>query len=108
VYRPPAVSASPPQSDSHDESLERLFGEERRRPKVVSHAFGERPVLRLMYAAVIRAADRWRGLTVSEFEQRQLKAIREELDRAHAARVAPAVRTTPSASPVRSSSKVRT
>src|SRR5262249_59477144 len=28
------------------------------------HAFGERPVLKLMYAAVIRAADRWRGLTV--------------------------------------------
>lgn len=31
--------------------------------------FGERPVLKLMYAAVIRAADRWRGLTVGEFEQ---------------------------------------
>src|SRR5262249_45143732 len=41
--------------------LERLFGEARRRTKVVSHAFGERPVLKLMYAAVIRAADRWRG-----------------------------------------------
>ena len=88
--------------------LERLFGEERRRTKIVPHAFGERPFLKLMYAAVIRAADRWRGLTVSEFEQRQLKAIRAELDRAHADRVAPAVRTTPSASPVRLSSKART
>jgi putative transposase len=88
--------------------LERLFGEERRRTKVIPHAFGERPVLKLMYAAVIRSADRWRGLTVSEFEQRQLKAIREELDRAHADRIAPAVRTTPSASPVRLSSKART
>jgi hypothetical protein len=37
-----------------------------------------------MYAAVIRAADRWRGLTVGEFEQRQLRAIRDELNRAHA------------------------
>ena len=46
---------------------------------------------KLMYAAVIRAADRWRGLSVGEFEQRQLRAIREELDRAHAQRVAPAV-----------------
>ena len=55
------------------------------------HAFGERPVLKLMYAAVIRAADRWRGITVGEFEQRQLRAIRDELNRAHAARVAPAV-----------------
>jgi hypothetical protein len=37
------------------------------------------------------AADRWRGITVGEFEQRQLRVIREELDRAHAERVAPAV-----------------
>jgi len=40
-------------------------------------------VLKLMCAAVIRGADRWRGITVGEFEQRQLRAIREELDRAH-------------------------
>jgi transposase-like protein len=73
--------------------LERLFLEERRRTKIVPHAFGERPVLKLMYAAVIRAADRWRGITVGEFEQRQLRALRDELDRAHATRVAPAVTT---------------
>jgi len=44
-----------------------------------------------LYAAVIRAADRWRGLAVGEFEQRQLRAIRDELNCAHAERVAPAV-----------------
>ena len=44
-----------------------------------------------MYAAVIRAAERWRGIPVGEFEQRQLRAIREELGRAHAERVTPAV-----------------
>jgi putative transposase len=88
--------------------LERLFGEERRRTKIIPHAFGERPVLKLMYAAVIRAADRWRGLTVGEFERRQLKAIRDELDRAHATRTAPAVRPVPSASPIKLSSKART
>jgi len=71
--------------------LERLFLEERRRTKIIPHAFGERPMLKLMYAAVIRAADRWRGLTVGEFEQRQLRALRDELNRAHAARTAPAV-----------------
>ena len=59
--------------------LERLFLEERRRTKIIPNAFGERPVLKLMYAAMIRAADRWRGITVGEFEQRQLRAIREEL-----------------------------
>ncbi len=71
--------------------LERLFLEERRRTKIIPNAFGERPVLKLMYAAVIRAAERWRGIAVGEFEQRQLRAIRDELGRAHAERVAPAV-----------------
>jgi putative transposase len=71
--------------------LERLFLEERRRTKIIPHAFGERPVLKLMYAAVIRAADRWRGITIGEFEQRQLRAIRAELDGAHVKRTAPAV-----------------
>ena len=37
--------------------LERPFGEERR-TKVIPHAFGERVVLTLMYAALIRAAER--------------------------------------------------
>jgi hypothetical protein len=69
--------------------LERLCVEERWRAKIDPHAFAERPVVKLMCAAVIRAADRWRGLTVGEFEQRQLPAIREELDRAHAERVRP-------------------
>jgi putative transposase len=87
--------------------LERLFGEERRRTKIIPHAFGERPVLKLMYAAVIRAADRWRGLTVSEFEQRQLKAIREELNRAHTERIAPAVRPLVSTPPTRAGTKAR-
>jgi len=72
--------------------LERPFLEERRRTKIIPHAFGERPVVKLIYAAFIRADDRWRGLSVGEFEQRELRAIREELDRAHAERTRPAVR----------------
>ncbi|MGH6802848.1 MAG: IS256 family transposase [Methyloceanibacter sp.] len=88
--------------------LERLFGEERRRTKVIPHAFGERAVLKLMYAALIRAAERWRGLRMTEFEQRQLKALRDELDRAHAERTAPGVNANVTASPTRLSSKNRT
>lgn len=88
--------------------LERLFGEERRRTKVIPHAFGERAVLKLMYAALIRAAERWRGIRVTEFEQRQLKAIRAELDRDHAERTASAVRPNITASQSRLSSKDRT
>jgi hypothetical protein len=39
--------------------------EERRRTKIIPNALGERAVLKLLYAAVIRAADRWRGITVA-------------------------------------------
>jgi putative transposase len=88
--------------------LERLFGEERRRTKVIPHAFGERAVLKLMYAALIRAAERWRGLRMTEFERRQLTAIRSELNRAHAERTAPIVSANVTASPARLSSKIRT
>jgi hypothetical protein len=49
-----------------------LFGEQRRRTKVIAHAFGECAVLKLMYAALIRAAERWHGLRMTEFERRQL------------------------------------
>src|SRR5437667_3932820 len=88
--------------------LERLFGEARRRTKVIPHAFGERAVLKLIYAALIRAAERWRGLRMSEFELRQLTAIRNELDRAHAERAAPVARANVTASPAHLSSKNRT
>jgi transposase-like protein len=88
--------------------LERLFGEERRRTKIIPHAFGERAVLKLMYAALIRGAERWRGLKVTEFDSRQLKAIRQDLDRAHIERTAPVVNANVTASPTRLSSKDRT
>src|SRR5438045_3310068 len=88
--------------------LERLFGEERRRTKIIPHAFGERAVLKLMYAALIRAADRWRGMRITEFEPRQLKAIRDEIARAHAARTAPVVSANVTATSTRLSSKSRT
>ena len=60
--------------------LERLFGEERRRTKVIPHAFGERKVMKLMYASLIRASQTWRGVTVTEFERKQLDALRDELN----------------------------
>jgi transposase-like protein len=75
--------------------LERLFGEERRCTKVIPHAFGERAVLKLMYAALIRAAERWRGTKITEFEQRQLKAVRDEIDRDFTVRNAPPTTATP-------------
>jgi hypothetical protein len=75
--------------------LERLFVEERRRTKIIPNFFhGERPVLKLMYAALIRGAERWRGIHMSVFETRQLEAIRRELDEDHRRRhTAPSTRT---------------
>jgi putative transposase len=60
--------------------LERLFVEERRRLKIIPNAFGERAVLKLMFGALIRAAERWRSIKITEFERRQLIAARKELD----------------------------
>ena len=65
--------------------LERLFVEERRRLKIIPNAFGEKPVLKLMFGAMIRAAERWRAIRVSELERRQMRAVREELDREYEA-----------------------
>jgi len=60
--------------------LERLFVEERRRLKIIPNAFGEKPVLKLMFGAMIRAAERWRAIRVTDFERRQMVAVRQELD----------------------------
>lgn len=73
--------------------LERLFGEERRRTKVIPHAFGERAVLKLMYAALIRASQTWRRVVISEFELKQIEDLKNELDREFKQRTAAAVST---------------
>jgi len=77
--------------------LERLFEENRRRTKVLPHAFGERPMLKLMFAAVIRAAERWRKLKVTNFEREQLRQLREEINDRFKQRHAPAATPAPSA-----------
>lgn len=69
--------------------LERLFLEERRRLKIIPNGFGEKPVLKLMFGALIRAADRWRGLRFTEFETRQLAAVRKDLDDEYAESLKP-------------------
>ncbi len=66
--------------------LERLFVEERRRIKIIPNAFGEKAVLKLMFGAMIRAAERWRAIKVTDFERRQMVAVRQELDRAYETR----------------------
>jgi hypothetical protein len=53
--------------------------------KVIANAFGERPMLKLMYAALVRATAQWRGITVT-FERRQCEVIRQEVNAAHGQR----------------------
>jgi putative transposase len=48
--------------------------------KIIQNAFGERAVLKLMFGTLIRAAERWKSIKVTDFECRQLSAIKNELD----------------------------
>jgi transposase-like protein len=88
--------------------LERLFAEERRRMKIVANAFGERAVLKLMYAALIRASESWRGLQIKPFEAKQLEAVGAELDDEHERRHEPTKTTSEGVPPSRKSSRDRT
>ena len=73
--------------------LERLFVEERRRLKIIPNGFGEKPVLKLMFGALIRAAERWRSLRFTEFELRQIAAVRKELDQEYEESITPLARS---------------
>jgi len=73
--------------------LERLFVEERRRLKIIPNGFGEKPVLKLMFGALVRAAERWRGLRFTEFELRQIAAVRKDLDAEYDASITPPARS---------------
>ena len=59
-------------------TLERLFVEERRRTKVIPRFFDERSCLKLAYAALQRAAERWQRVAITELEQRQLELLRQQ------------------------------
>ena len=88
--------------------LERLFVEERRRLKIIPNAFGERPVLKLMFGAMIRAADRWRALRFTDFERRQIAAVRQDLDQEYQAQIDNLAAPSAPKSPARFSSNSRT
>jgi putative transposase len=88
--------------------LERLFVEERRRLKIIPNAFGEKPVLKLMFGAMIRAAERWRAIRITDFERRQMAALRRDLDHEYEARNAVAKPTSAENHPAKLSSTKRT
>ena len=58
---------------------ERSFVEERRRTKVIPRLMEEKAALKLVFATMIRAADRWCRVSISDLERHQLALLRTEL-----------------------------
>ena len=59
--------------------LERSFLEERRRTKVIPRFFTEKSCLKLAFATLWRASQRWHGIRISEIERQQLRRLRGKL-----------------------------
>jgi transposase-like protein len=59
--------------------LERSFLEERRRPRTIPRFFSEKSCLKLVFATLWRASQRWQGVRMSEIERQQLRLLRREL-----------------------------
>jgi putative transposase len=59
--------------------VERALVEERRRTKVIPHLWDEGSVVMLVYGVLIRVSDRWGKKCFSEFEQHQMRSLRERL-----------------------------
>jgi len=59
--------------------IERSFEEERRRTKVIPRLLDEKSAMKLVFATLIRASDRWSRVSVSELERQQLLLLRREL-----------------------------
>jgi transposase-like protein len=58
---------------------ERSFEEERRRTKVIPRLMSERATMKLAFATMIRSAERWCRVSISDLERHQLKLLRTEL-----------------------------
>ncbi|MCA1695887.1 MAG: IS256 family transposase [Actinobacteria bacterium] len=58
---------------------ERSFVEERRRTKVIPRLSDEKTTMKLVFATMIRTADRWCRVSVTDLERHQLRLLRAEL-----------------------------
>jgi transposase-like protein len=58
---------------------ERSFVEERRRTKVIPRFPDEKAAMKLVFATLIRAADRWCRVSISDLERHQLTLLRAQL-----------------------------
>ena len=58
---------------------ERSFVEERRRTKVIPRLNDEKTAMKLVFATMIRTAERWCRVSISDLERHQLQLLRAEL-----------------------------
>jgi putative transposase len=58
---------------------ERSFEEERRRTKVIPRLMSEKATMKLAFATMIRSAERWSRVSITDLERHQLKLLRAEL-----------------------------
>ena len=73
--------------------VERAFVEERRRTKVIPHLWNEGSLVNLVFGVLIRVSERWGKKSFSDFEQQQIRSLRERLtlDEQEGSRVEPAM-----------------
>jgi transposase-like protein len=57
--------------------IERSFLEERRRTKIIPRFFDERSCLKLVFAMLQRASQRWQRIRITELEQKQMEVLRQ-------------------------------
>jgi putative transposase len=58
---------------------ERGFEEQRRRTKVIPRLMSEQATMKLAFATMIRAAERWCRVSINDIERHQLRLLRVEL-----------------------------
>jgi transposase-like protein len=59
--------------------IERSFLKERRRTKIIPRFFDERSCLKLVYATLVRASQRWHRVPMTDRHREQLRQLRQEL-----------------------------
>jgi putative transposase len=59
--------------------LERTFGENKRRTKVIPHFFTEKAAVKLTYAVLLAVASKWRGVRMDVFTARQVEELRTKV-----------------------------
>ena len=57
--------------------IERSFLEERRRSKIIPRFFDEQSCLKLVYATLVRASQRWQRIRISDAERALLVRLRQ-------------------------------